>query len=199
MNRIRNYAALLALLSIALVAPAAQATDTFLKLCSPVGATDSGRTIISPVPGVANLVADVNGCISFDLTTDSNGKGYLMLSRIGFTPPEYMTMGWDGDLGTFANTAVKSMKAPCAGHFVSLSTVATLTGTCTTPPTLNVTDVTGTTTGTATVATTTVGTPVVAAQTLTFASGDSIGLAQTATPGTCTVPRFAVQATISCP
>lgn len=178
----------------------ALATDTTMKLCSPVGATDSGRTIQSNVPGVANLTADANGCVLFDLTTDNSaGRGFSALQRIGWAPPEYITMGWDGDLGTLTNAAVKSMKAPCAGHFVSLSTVATLTGTCTTPPTLNVTDVTGSTTGTATVATTTVGTPVVAAQTLTFAVGDSIGLAQTASPGTCTVPRFAVQATLSCP
>ena len=109
------------------------------------------------------------------------------------------TIGWDGDLGTLTNAAVKSMVAPCTGHFTSLSCVATLTGTCTTPPTVNTDNVTASTTGTATVLTTTVGTPVVAAQTLVFTSGNTIGLAQTATPGTCTVPRFACQATATCP
>src|SRR5579863_1438560 len=115
----------------------------------------------------------------------------------GITFPNTFTIGWDGDLGTLTSAAVKSMVAPCTGKFTSLSCVATLTGACTTPPTVNVNNVTGATFGTATVLTTTVGTPVVAAQTLVFTSGNTIGLAQTATPGTCTVPRFSCQATMT--
>ncbi len=109
------------------------------------------------------------------------------------------TIGWDGYLGIVTSAATKTLVAPCTGHFTSLSCDAALTGTCTTPPTINVGDVTGSTTGTAINLTTTVGTPVTQSQTLTFTSGDVIGLEQTATPGTCTTPWWGCVATMTCP
>lgn len=114
--------------------------------------------------------------------------------------PEQFVMSWTGDLGAgLTNAAVNTMKAPCKGHFTDLQCTATLTGACTTGPTVNVTDVTASASGTAVSPTTTVATIADQVETLTFNSGDTIGFSQTATTGTCTAPRYACSATATCP
>lgn len=111
----------------------------------------------------------------------------------------YQVMNWTAALGALGSSAVNVMLAPAAGHFVSLACTATITGSCTTGPTINVTDVTAATTGTAVSPTTTVATVASHSESLTFASGDTIGFAQTATTSTCTSPQYACSAVIAIP
>src|ERR1039458_1280999 len=83
MKRTRNLIVTFA--AFILLAPTlAHAVDTTVTLCSAAGSADAGRTIESRIAGVANLVADVNGCVTFDVTTDSSGKGLLALYGQGF-------------------------------------------------------------------------------------------------------------------
>lgn len=110
-----------------------------------------------------------------------------------------LSLTWDGALGAVGSSGVMPYVAPCSGHFVSLNCTATLTGSCTTGPTINVTDITGSTTGTAVSPTTTVATIATHTETLAFAAGDTIGFAQTASTGTCTTPTYACTATLICP
>lgn len=106
---------------------------------------------------------------------------------------------WDGALGGLTASAVAPFIAPCKGHFTQLACTATLTGSCTTGPTINVGDITGSTTGTAVSPTTTVATVASHTETLTFAAGDTIALEQTATTSTCTTPTYYCSATLTCP
>jgi len=137
-------------------------------------------------------------------TTAGQVESSVGVDRAGNAlPPAWtsqpFTIGWDGYLGIVTNAATKTIVAPCTGHFTSLSCDAALTGTCTTVPVINVDNVTTPATGTAINLTTTVGTPVTHAETLTFVAGNIIGLAQTASPATCTVPWWGCEATLSCP
>lgn len=138
----------------------------------------------APTPG-AILIADANAW---------NGQPRAMLWS-----SSYSTINWDGDLGTVGNTAVMPMIAGMNGHFVSLSCTATLTGACTTGPTINVVDITTPAAGTAVSPTTTVATVASSAETLVFLAGETIGLKQTAATGTCTVPRYACSAVLAFP
>lgn len=198
MKTIRRIALLIAIaLMIAVLPNLAGATDVTVKMCAANGASSAGLTI--QAREAQSYTADVNGCIAFNVTKDVNGNGMRTLLNQGWSRPSQLSLGWDGALGAIGSSGVKPFVAPCAGHFSKLACTATLTGSCTTGPTINVTDVTGSTTGTAVSPTTTVATVASASETLTFASGDTIGFAQTATTGTCTAPAYACSATLSCP
>ena len=108
-------------------------------------------------------------------------------------------VSWDGALGSFTSAALSPAVAGCTGHFTQLTCSATLTGTCTTGPTINVADVTASTVGIAVSPTTTVGTLAQAEEILGFSAGETIALEQTATTGTCTVPTYSCMASYACP
>lgn len=123
-----------------------------------------------------------------------NGTAFAALPQTaGFS------LSWDGALGGMTSAAVAPMIAPCTGKFTQLACTATLTGSCTTGPTINVDNITGSKTGTAVSPTTTVATVASHSETLAFSSGDSIALAQTATVNTCTAPTYHCSATMTCP
>ena len=124
-----------------------------------------------------------------------NGSQWCPASSFGF-------ISWTDALGSFTASAVKATVAPCTGHFTWLICSATLTGSCSTGPTVNVGDVSQGTTGTSIPPTTAVGlvtSPNVAPQTLGFNSGDTIAIEQTGSPASCTTPVYACNATYSCP
>ncbi len=124
-----------------------------------------------------------------------NGNQWCPASSFGF-------ISWTDALGSFTASAVKATVAPCTGHFTWLICSATLTGSCSTGPTVNVGDVSQGTTGTSIPPTTAVGlvtSPNVAPQTLGFNSGDTIAIEQTGSPASCTTPVYACNATYSCP
>lgn len=111
--------------------------------------------------------------------------------------------GVSGLLGALASTAAATLLqscivAPRAGHFTTLDCTTDFLTACTTAPAFNVRDNTGSTTGTAKSCGTAAG-AVTQAQTLTFASGDTICITRTTNGGTCTVPFFAVNATVTYP
>lgn len=131
--------------------------------------------------------------------TTLHGWYYWNGSAFTSTVTGPFSLSWDGALGGLTSSAVAPLIAPCKGHFTELACTATLTGSCTTGPTINIGDITGSTTGTSVAPTTTVATIASHAETLTFASGDTIALEQTGTPATCTAPTYYCSATLTCP
>ncbi|MDE2232849.1 MAG: hypothetical protein KGJ90_01840 [Patescibacteria group bacterium] len=144
------------------------------------------------------------GTYNFNMPITAGTAGQALTSQGGSSTamtwtPFPVVLGWDGALGGLTASAVAPVTAPCTGHFTQLVCTATLTGACTTGPTVNVVDVTGSTSGTGVSPTTTVATLASSAETLTFASGDTIALKQTATTSTCTAPTYHCSATATCP
>jgi hypothetical protein len=160
-------------------------------------------------PGPQGPMMFSSGCASspqmggaylcFDTTKNAfyywSGTAFVSLTAAGGS----FTLSWDGALGGMTNAAVAPMIASCSGHFTQLACTATLTGSCTTGPTINIGDITGSTTGTAVSPTTTVATVASHSETLSFSSGDTIALEQTATTNTCTAPTYHCTATATCP
>jgi hypothetical protein len=85
-------------------APSAHAADTTIKMCSSAGSADAGRVIESRVPGVANLTCDSSGCVNFDITTDSAGRGLDSLYKQGFVVQNISIAPTLGVAGTTSGT-----------------------------------------------------------------------------------------------
>jgi hypothetical protein len=133
----------------------------------------------------------------FELFTNSSGTMTETISATSGT----LNSGF-GLLGTLAiNTVLASTVANVAGHFTNIQVVTALGGTCTTLPQFNVFDGASNTGSavTANAATQTKGTGNSTAQTLTFASGDVIGIFISTAGGTCVANDFIVSAQYSIP
>ena len=132
-------------------------------------------------------------------------QGYTQTRNVGVQNPNvgsnaiFWQLSWDGALGSYTSSSRTFMSAPCTGHFNQLTCVATLTGSCTTGPTINAFDVTASTSGTGVSPGTTVASPAPTSESLAFNVGDSIALGAAATPSACASPVYSCHATLSCP
>jgi hypothetical protein len=171
---------------------------TFQLLVTPAGnAIDFGIT----TPNVLTLVAPVltNGATA---TTQPAGDSSTKIATTAFVISQGTISAGPGLFGASAlNTVIAGTKASQAGHFTNLQVIASLGGTCTTPPQFNVFDGTSNvgTAVTATATTQTKGNATVQAQTRTFAAGDQIGIYISTAGATCTTDSFVVTAQYSTP
>jgi hypothetical protein len=171
---------------------------TFQLLVSTAGnAIDFGIT----TPNVLTLVAPVltNGATA---TTQPAGDSSTKIATTAFVISQGTISAGPGLFGASAlNTVIAGTKASQAGHFTNLQVIASLGGTCTTPPQFNVFDGTSNvgTAVTATATTQTKGNATVQAQTRTFAASDQIGIYISTAGATCTTDSFVVTAQYSTP
>lgn len=175
-----------------------QTGTTFQLLVNTAGnAIDFGIT----TPNVLTLVAPVltNGATA---TTQPAGDSSTKIATTAFVISQGTISAGPGLFGASAlNTVIAGTKASQAGHFTNLQVIASLGGTCTTPPQFNVFDGTSNvgTAVTATATTQTKGNATVQAQTRTFAAGDQIGIYISTAGATCTTDSFVVTAQYSTP
>ena len=165
-----------------------------------------------PVQNFKNMLFFVSGCSSYVPQTAPPPAGAAICVDTGTyqiftwngtafaTPNDAIeTISWDGAIGGMTSSAAAISVAPCTGHFTELICTATLTGTCTTGPTIAVKDITASTVGSTVSPGTTVASPTATTATLAFTSGDKIALAANATPSACASPSYHCSANFSCP
>ena len=158
-----------------------------------LGLDVSNGDALSRGQSTTRSLADVSG------TAPISGQAFIFNGSQwgGAAMPSFLT--WDGALGAFTSAAVSPAVAACNGHFTQLTCTATLTGSCTTGPTIDVADITTSTVGVTVSPTTTVAVLAQSAQTLAFSSGDTIALIQAATTSACTAPAYSCTAVYTCP
>jgi hypothetical protein len=135
-------------------------------------------------------------------TTQAAGDSSTKIATTAFVISQGTISAGPGLFGASAlNTVIAGTMASQAGHFTNLQVIASLGGTCTTPPQFNVFDGTSNvgTAVTATATTQTKGNATVQAQTRTFAAGDQIGIYISTAGATCTTDSFVVTAQYSTP
>jgi hypothetical protein len=165
-----------------------------------------------PVANFKNMLFFVKGCTSYTPPTapppagaaicvDTSTYQIFTWNGSAFTLPNNMiqSISWDGSLGGMTSSAAAISVAPCTGHFTELVCTATLTGSCTTGPTIAVKDITASTVGSTVVPGTTVASPTATTATLAFTAGDQIALAADATPSACASPSYHCAANLTCP
>lgn len=165
-----------------------------------------------PVQNFKNMLFFVNGCATYVPQTAPPPAGAAICVDTGTyqiftwngtafaTPNDAIeTISWDGAIGGMTSSAAAISVAPCTGHFTELICTATLTGSCTTGPTIAVKDITASTVGSTVSPGTTVASPTATTATLAFTSGDKIALAANATPSACASPSYHCSANFSCP